>query len=218
MQPLFSSLNLDISTAVFLGKSTDLLSRSSVAGQRFAVAFDYAQRRLSGVEDYGLTSMAKNLVFGDVRLQSSLNDVYGFIDNVLIDSMQAIQNNAGQAGEKSFLQSMISQGRTREELKVDILNIVLAGKDTMATCLSSVWYMLSKNPLYICQIALRSCCSQRTGSHKRRSESLSYTEQCIQRRSVSALILLPSLMLIIIIFISSSPSVPPSRNQPAYSH
>ncbi|KAF2647599.1 cytochrome P450 [Lophiostoma macrostomum CBS 122681] len=130
IQKSLSSFTLDVSTEVFLGKSTNLLSSTSLAGERFAAAFDYAQRTL----------------YGEDKFSSSLDEIHDFIDNVLDESRAASKDTACTDRDQSFLASVLDQGRTREELKADILNIVLAGKDTMATHLSSIWHFLSQNP------------------------------------------------------------------------
>ncbi|KAF2115473.1 cytochrome P450 [Lophiotrema nucula] len=144
IQQSFNSFTLDISTAVFLGKSTNLLSSPSQSGQRFAAAFDHAQRALSGIDDYSLTSLVKNAIFGNDRLKTSLKEIHTFLDQVLDQCM--LEGPQDPTSQDSFFHTLTRQGRARQDIKYDILNLVLAGKDTTAAYLSSIWYFLSQNP------------------------------------------------------------------------
>ncbi|KAK0640740.1 cytochrome P450 [Cercophora newfieldiana] len=74
--------------------------------------------------------------------------IHTFIDQVLDQAIESA-NRPGTANDKehkAFLPALLGEGRTREDLKYDILNITLAGKDTMASFLSSIWYTLSRRP------------------------------------------------------------------------
>lgn len=154
IQRSFSSFTLDISTELFLGTSTNLLSASEsvhAEGQQFAAAFDYAQRAVSGIDDFSLFSLVTKWLLGDRRLKESVKYIHGFVDQVLeraIDSSAAPpkQDPTWQQGEKIFFHTLLGEGRAREDIKYDILNIILAGKDTMAAFLSSIWYVLSQRP------------------------------------------------------------------------
>jgi enediyne biosynthesis protein E7 len=54
--------------------------------------------------------------------------------------------DAAQLNDDSFLAALVRAERSREEIKYDILNIVLAGKGTMTAFLSSIWYVVSQRP------------------------------------------------------------------------
>jgi hypothetical protein len=72
-------------TDVFLGKSTNLLSAKDTdctEGQLFAKAFDYAQRTLSGIGDFNLSSLIRRVLFGDQLLKHSLQAIHKFVDGV----------------------------------------------------------------------------------------------------------------------------------------
>jgi cytochrome P450 len=154
IQNSFSSFALDISTEIYLGTSTNTLSSSELAdnkGQKFAMAFDYAQRTLSGVEDLNLVTMVSKLLFGDRRLKESLVCIHEYVDQVLDQALTSLAANTNQrfdqqSSDTLFSHALLSEGRAREDVKYDILNIILAGKDTMSTYLSSVWYVLCQRP------------------------------------------------------------------------
>lgn len=165
LQPLFSSFTLDITTNVFLGRSTSLLEAEaagesgSTEGQQFSRAFEYAQQSLIGINDYSLWRMFRKLVFGDKKLEQSLQCLGKFVDRVLDRSMQANSNSSTtvvtedasegtspSSTDRHFLGAMVGRGRSRTDLKLDILNVILAGKDTTASFLGSIWYVLSQRP------------------------------------------------------------------------
>lgn len=154
IQKSLSSFTLDISTDLFLGTSTNLLSSSKSANARerkFAAAFDYAQRALSGFDDFNIFSFIWKTVWGDRQLRDSLQCIHHFVDRVLEQAVSAgAEQTKGdptqQEAEKILFQTLLDQGRPSEDVKYDILNIILAGRETMAACLSSIWYVLSQRP------------------------------------------------------------------------
>jgi cytochrome P450 len=151
MQQLFGSFTLDVSTNVFLGMSTNLLSLTEAdrtEGQRFAKAFDYAQCTLVGAGSSSVFEFVRKLVFGDSELKDSLEVVDKFVDKILDCSLQhRLQHEAsGHSIDDSFLGALMAAGRSRSDIKYDIINLLVAGKDTTAAYLSSTWYMLSKHP------------------------------------------------------------------------
>jgi cytochrome P450 len=152
MQQLFASLTLDVSTEVFFGASTHLLSSKQAErteGQEFAEAFDYAQRTLVGTEDYNVFKLLGKLFFGDRKLRLSLHVIEKFVDKILDRALLERDVRAEQevpAEEKSLPDALLGVGRSRKDIKDDIINLVLAGKDATAAVLSSTWYMLSQHP------------------------------------------------------------------------
>jgi cytochrome P450 len=151
MQKLFASFTLDITTELFLGTSTNLLTTpsSSLEGneqQQFAAAFDYAQRAISGIEDYSISSFCRKLLFGDRKLQESLKCIHSFVDKVIENatSSHSAKKSTECDKDKNIFETLLEQGRSKEDLKIDVINLVLAGRDTMAAYLSSIWYSVSQ--------------------------------------------------------------------------
>jgi hypothetical protein len=79
------------------------------------------------------------------RLTRDLPDfVDGFID-------QAFKLKHMPAFEKSgsryvFLHELVKQTSDKAQIRSELLNILLAGRDTTASLLSNVWFELSKRP------------------------------------------------------------------------
>jgi cytochrome P450 len=154
IQPVFASFTLDVSTNVFLGTSTNLLSSSDAdqtEGQEFAKAFDHAQRNLVGLGDSSVLTTVGELLTGHRLLHQSLDTVNKFVDKILDRSLQqreitSEQESLDQPHDESLLDTLLRTGRSRIDVKQDIINLVVAGKDSTAAYLSSIWYMLSKYP------------------------------------------------------------------------
>lgn len=158
LRPLFAAMTLDVSTDIFLGSSTHLLSpqqqqkQGRVHIQEFAQAFDYAQRALVGLGGNGALEVLTNLICGNKKLKLSLKIVNDFVENVLD---RALRQNKSLSGDKSeqqepgtgaFLDNLVAAGRSRDEMKYDIINLIVAGRDATTEFMSSIWYMLSKHP------------------------------------------------------------------------
>ncbi|KAL2830860.1 cytochrome P450 [Aspergillus cavernicola] len=155
LQRAFNAMTLDISTHLFLGTSTNVLSSlfhptsdpSHTRGQQFAAAFDYAQRAISGIDDFGLSGLLWKLVFGDKKLDQSVETVHSFIDDIIEQQLglSKLNSNSSNKGQ-NFFSDLLKQGRSKEDIKYDVLNLLLAGKDSNASFLTSVWYVLSQRP------------------------------------------------------------------------
>jgi cytochrome P450 len=154
IQQLFGSFILDASTEVFLGASTGLLSSQkthNTEGQKFADAFDYAQRVVIGMDNLSISSLLRKLVFGDQRHHDSLafvdQFIYKMLDNALYQRDEsAAQGHGYQAHNESLLSTLVAEGRSKSEIKCDIVNVILATRDTTTAYISSIWYLLSKHP------------------------------------------------------------------------
>jgi len=147
IQSFFTSFTLDLSTDVFLGSSTNLLSSKDedrTDGQQFAKAFDYAPRALAGLDEYNIFNMVRKRIFGDRQLEESLADVHKFMDTVLDKPLQP--QDSMQQEKQSFVGALLNSGRSRSDVKYDVINAILAGRETEAAYLSSIWYVLSTRP------------------------------------------------------------------------
>jgi cytochrome P450 len=148
LQQSFSFFTTDVATDLFLGTSTNLLSSATDGpeAQQFAAAFDYAQRAASGIDAFDVKNLPWKLLFGAGHLKKCINMIHVFIDKVLDEAIASRADPDDHNGQKAFLPALLDDGRSREDVKYDILNVTLAGKDTMSSFLSSIWYVLSQRP------------------------------------------------------------------------
>ncbi|KAK0618893.1 cytochrome P450 [Immersiella caudata] len=148
LQSSFSFFTTDVATDLFLGTSTNLLLSASDGpeAQEFAAAFDYAQRAASGIDIFDIKNLPWKLLFGARHLTKCIRKIHVFIDKVLDEAIESSKLAQYDHEQKAFLPALLDNGRSREDVKYDILNVTLAGKDTMSSFLSSIWYVLSKRP------------------------------------------------------------------------
>jgi cytochrome P450 len=144
LQRIFHALTLDVSTHLFLGTSTEILPSlfgsdgDGSRGREFAAAFEYAQRAVSGIDDFSLSGICWRFVFGDARLDRALRTVHAFIDEAIDHASEGFTGGSGQV----LLYRLLNEGRSREDIKYDIINLLAAGKDSMTSFMGSIWYIL----------------------------------------------------------------------------
>ncbi|KAL8952478.1 MAG: hypothetical protein Q9222_001619 [Ikaeria aurantiellina] len=141
LQPLFFRLTLDTTTAFLFGDSVNSLEASDTAGESaFAGAFntaqDYVAKRLRLQDLYWLV--------GGKKFNTACEDVHRFADQI-IDSGLLRKNQSNIPGRYVFLDFLEKNTSNRTELRSQIINILVAGRDTTACLLSWTLYV----PLYV---------------------------------------------------------------------
>lgn len=152
IQELFSSLMIDIATDVFLGESTNVLKSVSPTsqGRAFAQAFEYASIAVCDrgpLDPYYIWAK----IFGDRKLKNSFGTINGFLDRVIQNALQRSKttnahNDQEGPRETTFLEDLVKDSQDSQRIKHNILNLLLAGKDTVTALLSNTWFVLAKRP------------------------------------------------------------------------
>lgn len=153
LQHLFFMLTMDSATDFLLGESTDILSDGDNArSERFAQAFTYVQ------EKAGLQSRVGKLatLFRDKRYEDDIKFVHEYIGvyvRTAIEKGKQYQGSEkervqedGKASRYIFLNELAKTGYPAKKIQDEILNILLAGRDTTASLLSQVFYVLARRP------------------------------------------------------------------------
>ncbi|KAF2170205.1 hypothetical protein M409DRAFT_64540 [Zasmidium cellare ATCC 36951] len=142
---LFFRLTIDSATEFLFGESTGSLTSSSGEGG-FAAAFTASQDFIANATRWG--SVAKLVTPGYDKFAKDNKLVHDFVD-YFVDKGLAKRS---QLLEKSnteryvFIDELVRQTTDRKRIRDELLNILLAGRDTTASLLTNVWFMLSKNP------------------------------------------------------------------------
>ena len=161
LQPLFLSTSLDVATEFLFGKSTNTLSPDDVDAEtkEFARAIDHILKVWGGQELGWLmfVGLAMGLFLPNWTLKGEYKFVHKYVDG-LVD-MAVVDKRTYElekviSDEKSvlpgrryiFLHELLDQTTDRFKIRSELLNILLAGRDTTATLLSNVWFELSKRP------------------------------------------------------------------------
>lgn len=134
LQPLFFDLTLDTTTALLFGRSIYSL-RAGIDQHKenrlFADSFNIAQEGLA--KRFRIAPW--HFLYNPPTFRKACASVHRFVENY-IDSLD-LQNPRGHDLEQDiFIKKIAEESASLKELRDQILNILLAGRDTTACCLS----------------------------------------------------------------------------------
>ncbi|CAN8100918.1 unnamed protein product [Discula destructiva] len=146
LPPLFHCFTLDSATHFLFGKSTNTLTDAKEKDLEFARALKYS-----------IDHMAVILVVGrlqsfwgtDKKFEESNRICRAYVGTFVEDVMRFKKTEAGgekKGGKKSFLQDLAAATDDVEKIQGDLLSLLLAGRDTTASLLCSLFYQLSRRP------------------------------------------------------------------------
>jgi cytochrome P450 len=151
LQALFFQLTLDIATDFLFGESANSLTADADSdAMRFGVAFDSAQSRASRRARLGKFSF----LFRDSQYFEDCKVVHAFVDKIVGKALQKVEaednekdvEKKGHEGRYVFLSELVKSTRDPIQLRDELLNVLLAGRDTTATLLSAVFHVLARRP------------------------------------------------------------------------
>lgn len=147
LQPIFTDLALDIVTHIFLGRSTAVLNRSAdhERGQRFANAHTLAQHELL-FGDFSMVELLKR-VFGNAKRNRHAQEANEILYAMVEEEAARISMKSDDEDRESvsFAEAALREGRTVDEIKRDLMNLITAGKDTTSAVLGSIWFSLARD-------------------------------------------------------------------------
>ncbi|KAI4103209.1 MAG: hypothetical protein LQ339_004312 [Xanthoria mediterranea] len=148
LQTLFFRFTFDTTTFLLFGKSMNSLQATfnrddSNAGEaRFSEAFrvsqDFLFRRGRLGDLYWL--------IGGKEFRRQCSIVHEFIDEAVQEALSAEYQKDKAADVHSFLDALIQQTRDPKVLRDQLLNVMLAGRDTTACCLTWTFRLLAQHP------------------------------------------------------------------------
>ncbi|KAJ6179432.1 hypothetical protein N7519_009893 [Penicillium mononematosum] len=149
IQTIFFRLTIDSATEFLFGESVEsqlgALNGLNRSEDSFATYFDKSQwvcAQRSRFEKLAFLAENKETKFSDKQ-------VHSFVDKVVSNALAASQSEKKPSNEKSsyvFLEALLEVTRDPIELRSQLLNILLAGRDTTASLLSWTTLMLSRHP------------------------------------------------------------------------
>lgn len=156
IQELFFRLTLDSATDFLFGESVESLvsatnnqigiSEKSVEGkQGFADAFNYSQEILA----QRTRAQGFYWLINPKDFQEANKLVHKFVDYYVERALRYVESgNAkvpNEQGRYVFLEALALETRDRKVLRDQLVNILLAGRDTTSSLLSSVFYFLARD-------------------------------------------------------------------------
>ena len=144
LQPLFFSLTLDTTTALLLGRSCYSLKLDENGGSEadeFAKSFDAAQKGLA--IRFRLAPL--HFLYYPTHFRKSCSNVHRFVDSYI--RTHVAQKKAERvATPDGFVDQLAKETTDHVALRDQLLNILLAGRDTTACCLSWTVRLLVRHP------------------------------------------------------------------------
>ena len=135
LQPLFFKFTLDTTTALLLGRSVYSLRAEDVndtGNKDFAENFDIAQGGLA--KRFRLAPW--HFLYSPPQFRRSCSVVHQFIDEYISERGLDKEKGSRQESSGSFIDQLAQESGSHEMLRDQLLNILLAGRDTTACCLS----------------------------------------------------------------------------------
>ncbi|KAF2866083.1 cytochrome P450 alkane hydroxylase-like protein [Massariosphaeria phaeospora] len=166
LQPLLHQLTLDIATEFLFGRSTNALDRSTEDKKcaEFIEAFEYCQNPFRENENTSrwalLTQFLPDLTFKKkVKIIQGTLHTYqppDFVDNIIQDQIAASASTSGPLSPSPdryvLLDELLSQTQDRTVIRSELLNILLAGRDTTASLLSNLFFELPRHPAILARL------------------------------------------------------------------
>lgn len=137
LQPLFFSLTLDTTTALLFGSSVYSLRKDQDAENRmFSESFTIAQEGLA--KRFRLAPF--HSLYNPPAFRKACRNVHGFLEDYIQKEglVNKVFNKEAsiKKGTSWFIEQVASESETVAELRDQLLNVLLAGRDTTACCLS----------------------------------------------------------------------------------
>ncbi|RHZ63239.1 cytochrome P450 [Aspergillus thermomutatus] len=147
LQELFLRFTIDSATEFLFGHSLHTLTQGTERDRRFGEAFAYA-----------LDDMALQFRLGPWRALRRANPqaprayetcrayVDGFVDEAIAYRDNKRGEDAGNQQRYYFLRELAKATDDRDKIRDELLNILIAGRDTTASLLSSLFHVLARRP------------------------------------------------------------------------
>ncbi len=142
LQPLFFKLTLDTTTALLFGQSVhSLKEETDPKFSAFAESFDIAQGGLA--KRFRLAPW--HFFYHPRRFSQACLKVHHFVETYIEDRNLNQAEEKHQSTSDSFIDQLAQESSSKQELRNQLLNILLAGRDTTACCLSWTFRLLIRH-------------------------------------------------------------------------
>jgi len=151
LQELFFRFTIDSATEFLFGQSTNTLKMKKEGGPdgaQFAQAFNMAQEACTNRFRLGVLRYITKDKKGDEAIKICHEFVGQFVDEAIRyrESLDLEKKGATSDEKYVFLHELARDTKNKRRLRDELLNVLLAGRDTTASLLSNMWFMLAKNP------------------------------------------------------------------------
>lgn len=152
LQELFFRFTIDSATEFLFGRSVNSLRTTTEGGPSeatFAEAFNVAQHSVTMRARLGIL---RN-VYKDKEGAEAIRICHEFVDQFVDEALRYrekldIEKKEGLRTEEKyvFLYELAKETKDKRRLRDELMNVLLAGRDTTASLLSNLWFVLAKRP------------------------------------------------------------------------
>ncbi|KAJ4368785.1 hypothetical protein N0V83_005867 [Neocucurbitaria cava] len=142
LQPLFHELTLDVATEFLFGRSTNSLGEGG--GEDEGV-------KAENIKKWGFLGA----LLPDKKKKRSIKIIQDFIDKVIDEELclhEEEKKNKKDTQRYIFLHELVTATQDRTVIRNELLNILLAGRDTTASLLSNLVWELSRQPTVLARL------------------------------------------------------------------
>ncbi|KAL8961870.1 MAG: hypothetical protein Q9193_001640 [Seirophora villosa] len=151
LQELFFRLAIDSATEFLFGESTNCLAPNATSdfAKTFANAFNRSQDAVA--QAIRSIPIASKLI-PNPTFKRDIQDVHKFTDHYVELGLewlkkQDVEKSNSVAGERYiFLHELVKATQDPVRIRSELLNVLLAGRDTTASLLSNLWFVLARRP------------------------------------------------------------------------
>lgn len=149
LQRLFFNFTIDNSTEFLLGRSLNCQTNPAMA--YFSEAWDHAEGCLAGRVRLGKLVSVVDGLQRDASFEKACDTVHMFIDSYIADTLREARGQkrtqeAANTRRYNLLSELSAVCRDPEQLRSELLNVLLAARDTTAGLLSSIFYFVARSP------------------------------------------------------------------------
>lgn len=141
---LFPLLTMDVGTEMLFGESVGSLDPAEIKqATRFTTSFDYIVQTMS--KHMALPILTK---LRDKTLQGCVEFVDDFAADVVNRTIanESKTEKPSSLGKYIFPTELAKMGLPEKQIRIEVINIMVAGRDTTAALLSLIWWYLAKRP------------------------------------------------------------------------
>ncbi len=148
LQELFFQLTMDSATEFLFGESTNCLGNTTASdsNMKFAASWNRGQEAIAEGSRSGILG---RLLANRVQFKTDTQFVHEFVDKFVRKGLEFRKNmDVEKDGEERyiFLYELVKQTCDPVQIRSELLNILLAGRDTTASLMSDVWFILARRP------------------------------------------------------------------------
>lgn len=126
-------------TAARFGHSTNMLVNPTPEALEFIEGFEYTMQRTVNRSRLGRLAF----LFPDRKLDRAMEASHAFIDGFISEAL-----SSGKSKERPyvFMNELVESGASHDEIRSQLLSMILGGRDTSASTMSSLFWLLARHP------------------------------------------------------------------------